>query len=126
MKFLANVKHPSGACTNIWLHGTDETTTTVDFLARHPHLTIVSMMEVPEWKEDIPTKTKARTEKQLRTHHKARITQVRNNIISLIEDENAVLTSGERVQLARLSCKITKLLTGWKANSLNIELKLED
>jgi len=126
MKFLTEVKHSSGAVTNIWLHGNDEKSTHAAFLAKHPQLTIMSMMEVNEWKNDIPTKTKARTEKQMRTHHKARITQVRNNIISLIEDENAVLTSGERVQLARISCKFTHLLSNWKTNSLNIELRLED
>ena len=126
MKFLTEVKHPSGACTNIWLYGNDEKSTADAFLTKHSKLTIVSMMEVPEWKDDVPTKTKARTEKQMRTHHKARITQVRNNIISLIEDENAILTSGERVQLARISCKFTHLLSNWKTNSLNIELKLED
>jgi len=94
MKFLTEVKHPSGTCTNIWLHGNDEKSTRDTFLSNHPKLTIISMMEVPEWKEDVPTKNKTRTEKQLRAHHKARITQVRNNIISLIEDENSVLTSG--------------------------------
>lgn len=126
MKFLTEVKHPSGACTNIWLHGNDEKSTKEAFLTKHQKLTIVSMMEVNEWQDDVPTKTKARTEKQMRAHHKARITQVRNNIISLIEDDNAVLTSGERVQLARISCKFTSLLSKWKTNSLNIELKLED
>jgi hypothetical protein len=126
MKFLSEVKHPSGTCTNIWLHGDSEKSTRDAFLSNHPKLTIISMMEMPEWKEDMPTKNKNRTEKQLRAHHKARITQVRNNIISLIEDENSVLTSGERVQLTRISCKFTSLLSKWKTNSLNIELRLED
>jgi len=121
MKFLAEVKHPSGVCTNIWLHGNDEKLTREAFLTRHPHLIIISMMEVPEWK-DVPTKCKARTNKQIRNHHKARITQVRNNLISLIEDEEAILTDGERVQLSRISCKITNLLSNWKFNSLDIEM----
>ncbi len=124
MKFICEVKHPGGSCTNIWLHGDDEKSAKASFLERHPKLEILTMMEVLEWQE--PTKCKSRTNKQVRAHHKARVTQVRNNLISLFEDESAILTEGERVQLARISCKITQLLSKWKTNSLNIELRLED
>lgn len=125
MRFLCEVRHPGGAHTNIWLSGESEQSSRNAFLYRHPHLSIISMVAIPEW-ENVKEKCKVRSNKQIRTHHKARITQVRNNLNSLLEDDSSVLTYGERVQIARISCKLTHLLSGWRANSINIELGLED
>lgn len=125
MKFLCEVKHPRGAYTTIWLSGESEQSTRDAFLSRHPHLSIISMMELHEW-ENVEEKCRARSDKQIRAHHKARITQVRNNLNSLLEDDSSILTSGERAQIARISSKLTYLLSGWKANSINIKLGLGD
>ena len=125
MKFLCEVKHPRGAHTTIWLCGESEESTRDAFLFHHPHLSITSMMELPEW-NDVEEKRKTRSDKQIRAHNKARLTQVRNNLNSLLESDSSILTSGERVQIARISCKLTRLLSGWGANSINIELWFED
>ena len=119
MKFICEVKHPSGVCTTIYLHGESEQEAIDTFTKRHPNLEILSSMILLEW-EDLP-KCKARTGKQIRTHHKARITQVRNNLQSLVEDEKSVLTDEERVQLSRAICKVQHILGKWHVRDMDLQ-----
>ena len=121
MKFLAEVKHPSGVCTQVKLSGESELEVVNSFCERHPNLEILSIYQLPEFEP--PCKCKARTAKQIRSHHKARIVQVRNNLQSLVEDDKAILTDEERVQLSRAICKVQHILSKWHAR--DIDLKVE-
>ena len=124
MKFIAEVKHYSGVVSTIYLHGDSEVAAQENFLERYSKMEILSITAMPQFEE--PTKCKARTKKQIRNHHKARIIQVRNNLMSLTEDDKAILSDGERVQLARITCKINHLLAKWNLTNININLGLED
>lgn len=118
MKFLAEIKHPSGVCTTIKLTGDSETAAIDAFYSRHQHLDILSIHQLPEW--ETPVKCNARTNKQIRAHHKARVTQVRNNLQSLAEDEKSVLTNEERVQLSRVICKVQRILSKWHIRNMDM------
>lgn len=69
----------------------------LSWLADHPTTQVDSVEEA-----DTPSvQTKVRTADQIRAHHKARVTQMRNNATALMEDENSILTPEERNQLAK-------------------------
>ena len=119
MKFICEAKHPSGVCTTLWLHGNSEREALDTFHTRRPNIEILTCMELLEW-EDLP-KCKARTGKQKRAHHKARITQVRNNLQALVEDENSILTNEERVELSRCICKVQNILSKWHIRNMDME-----
>ena len=72
MKYIAEVKHYSGVVSMIYLNGNSEVDAQEKFLERHPKLEIIAIVAMPQYEE--PAKCKARTNKQIRTHHKARIT----------------------------------------------------
>ena len=121
MKFLSEVQHLSGVCTQIRLSGEDELSARESFMSRHPTLKILSMMEIPE--ATSPEKCRCRTAKQKRAYQKARITQIRNNCQSIIEDETNHLTEGECLQLSRVACKLTHLLSRWTQGSVDLTME---
>lgn len=121
MKFICEIKHHSGVCSTIYLNGESEYKALRSFHLRHPKIEVLSILSLPEW-EDLP-KCKARTDKQKRAYHKARITQVRNNLQSLVEDEKAILTNEERVQLNRAICKVQLILSKWHVRDMDLKME---
>lgn len=94
---------------------------------KHPNTEIISIKEIVP-KEEIeltkPCKCKKEiTSRQWRNHHKARITQMRNNAISLIDDEDAVITDSERLQLSRIACQLDRILALWPTRQYELNLE---
>ena len=100
--------------------GEDPLSAMADFQERNPSCRVIDIQEV----SDSPKKP-SRSPAQYRANHKARITQVRNNISSLLEGEENILTMEERVQLSRITCKIGRVLALWSARSLDLKLNGE-
>lgn len=92
------------------------------WLSIHPD-TVVEKIE--EIKED-PGKSckckKGLTRRQWRNHHKARIIQMRNNALSLREDEEAILTDSERFQLSRIADQFDHILALWAGRSITLNI----
>lgn len=99
-----------------------------DWLSLHPDTVVEKIEEVKvESEEKIePTKPckckKEITSRQWRNHHKARITQMRNNTLSLMEDEDAILTDSERLQLSRIACQFDRILALWAGRSMDLNI----
>ena len=93
---------------------------------RHPNTEIISIKEIVPKEEIESTKLckckKEITKRQWRNHHKARITQMRNNAISLIDDEDAVITDSERLQLSRIACQLDRILALWPTRQYELNL----
>ena len=102
------------ACQSAVLH---------DWLSLHPDTVVEKIEEV---KEEFFPKTKKQSNdlspRQWRNHHKARITQMRNNALSLIEDEEAILTDSERLQLSRIACQFDRILALWARRSMDLNI----
>ena len=98
---------------NYWLH-------------KHPNTEIISIKEIVPKEESDSTKPckgkKEITSRQWRNHHKARITQMRNNALSLMEDEESVLTDSERLQLSRIACQFDRILALWAGRSMDLNI----
>ena len=88
---------------------------------KHPSTSVTSIKEVSS-DEPSEQQTPTRTPLQQRTHHKARITQMRNNAISLIEAEDSILTPEERVQLSRATCQLDRILALWATRTMDLKL----
>lgn len=94
-----------------------------NWLSLHPDTVVEKIEEV---KEEFFPKTKKQSNDlsphQWRNHHKARITQMRNNALSLIEDEDAILTDSERLQLSRIACQFDRILALWAGRSMDLNI----
>lgn len=95
-----------------------------DCLSLHPDTVVEKIEEVKEEPGKSCKCKKELTIRQWRNHHKARITQMRNNTLSLMEDEDAILTDSERLQLLRIARQLDHILTLWTTRQY--ELKLEN
>ena len=94
-----------------------------DWLSLHPDTVVEKIEEVKE--EFFPKMKKQSNDlspRQWRNHHKARITQMRNNALSLIEDEDAILTDSERLQLSRIACQFDRILALWAGRSMDLNI----
>ena len=94
-----------------------------DWLSLHPDTVVEKIEEVKE--EFFPKMKKQSNDlspHQWRNHHKARITQMRNNALSLMEDEEAVLTDSERLQLSRITCQFDRILALWAGRSMDLNI----
>ena len=94
-----------------------------DWLSLHPDTVVEKIEEVKE--EFFPKMKKQSNDlspHQWRNHHKARITQMRNNALSLMEDEEAILTDSERLQLSRIACQFDRILALWAGRSMDLNI----
>ena len=94
-----------------------------DWLSLHPDTVVEKIEEV---KEEFFPKTKKQSNDlsphQWRNHHKARITQMRNNALSLMEDEEAILTDSERFKLSMIVYQFDRILALWAERSMNLNI----
>ena len=97
-----------------------------EWYCKHPETKIISILEVESEEKIQPVKPckckKEITSHQWRNHHKARITQMRNNALSLMEDEEAILTDSERLQLSRIACQFDRILALWAGRSMDLNI----
>lgn len=101
-------------------YGKNQDDAMVRWMFQHPNVRIISI-ELIGPVENSQKQSKKRTSDQLRSHHKARITQMRNNAQSLMEDEDSILTIEERLQLSRITCQFDRILALWTERSLNLK-----
>ena len=94
-----------------------------DCLSLHPDTVVETIEEVKEEPGKSCKCKKGLTRRQWRNHHKARITQMRNNAISLIDDEDAVITDSERLQLSRIACQLDRILALWPTRQYELNLE---
>ena len=89
---------------------------------KHPNVKIESIKEIYEAILTDEKSSNGMTPRRWRNHHKARITQMRNNAISLIDDEDAVITDSERLQLSRIACQLDRILALWSTRQYELNL----
>ena len=93
-----------------------------DWLSLHPDTVAEKIEKVKEEPGKSCKCKKGLTRHQWRNHHKARITQMRNNALSLMEDEEAILTASERLQLSRIACQFDRILALWAGRSMDLNI----
>lgn len=118
-------KHNSAEGT-FFKYGNSSNTVINEWYCKHPETKVISIIEVASEEEIQSTKPckckKEITSRQWRNHHKARITQMRNNTLSLMEDEDAILTDSERLQLSRIACQFDRILALWAGRSMDLNI----
>ena len=118
-KIIVMNKHNNAKGT-FFKYGNSPKAVITDWCWQHPETEVINILEV-ESEEKIQPK-KEITSHQWRNHHKARITQMRNNALSLMEDEDAILTDSERLQLSRIACQFDRILALWAGRSMDLNI----
>lgn len=90
------------------------------FKTIHPTWEIISY-EVIMPTEQTPKKKNSRSPAVLRGTYKARMSQVRNNLQSMIEEENPLLTKEEIVQLSRITCKLNHVISLFHVRTMDLK-----
>ena len=79
------------------------------------------------WHKKIPVGTiphkKSHNGAKSRAYLKARITQMMRNAQSILEDEDALVTMEERLQLSRIICQQNRILALWAERSMQLKLE---
>lgn len=71
----------------------------------------------------IPPPKKSHSAIKSRAYLKARITQMLRNAQSILEDEEALITPEERLQLSRVICKQNRILALWPERTMQLKLE---
>lgn len=123
-KYKLEVSHIEWPASAVYYRTAESSEQAVlSWLTDHPTTQVDSVKEAVTIKEaDTPSiQTKVRTADQTRAHHKARVTQMRNNATALMENENSILTPEERNQLAKASTILNRMLTLWPIRSAELK-----
>ena len=71
----------------------------------------------------VPTSKKTPSMLKSRAYLKARITQTLRNAQSILEDEEALITLEERLQLSRVICQQNRILALWGERTMQLKLE---
>lgn len=78
------------------------------------------------WHKKVPVGTipkKSHSGAKSRAYLKARITQMLRNAQSILEDEEALITMEERLQLSRVICQENRILALWGERTMQLKLE---
>lgn len=87
------------------------------FNFRFPNCTIINYVLIDESKIK---STKFSPAKQ-RSHFKARLCQIRNNLQSMTDSESPYLTHEEIIQLQRISCKVDNVISKFGMRTMDLK-----
>ena len=93
------------------------------WLEDNPTTTVIECVETLSQSQEAPSTGKLRSDAKSRVYLKARITQMMRNAQSILEDEEALVTMEERLQLSRVICQQNRILALW--NERSMQLKVE-
>lgn len=71
----------------------------------------------------VPRAGKGQSKAKSRAYLKARITQMMRNAQSILEDEEALVTPEERLQLSRVICQQNRILALWSERSMQLKIE---
>jgi len=121
-KYKLTIEHKSKIASGDFIRsGNSQPAVIAEWLINHPNTRIIHIEEICECPQYHNT-SNGMTPRRWRNHHKARITQMRNNAQSLMTDEDAVLTIEERIQLSRIACQFDRILSLWTERSLELSI----
>jgi len=118
-RYLVTVKHSSGICKDVILHGTSLEDCSKNLLTHHPKIDILHISEHPE--DVAPSVNKHRSPFKIRNTYKARLTGIRNNLQSMLEDESGLLTQEELLQITRITCKLGNVISLFHTRTLDMK-----
>ena len=78
------------------------------------------------WHKKVPVETipkKSHSGVKSRAYLKARITQMMRNAQSILEDEEALITMEERLQLSRIICQENRILALWGERTMQLKIE---
>ena len=96
------------------------------WLKDNPSTTVIEWEEATERVTSPPEKETDRgphSPSCRRAYLKARVTQMMRNAQSILEDEDALVTLEERLQLSRVICQQNRILALWGERSMQLKLE---
>ena len=117
IKVVSTTKHATGTFTK---SAESAEQVILEWILKHPDTTIVECEQICTCNETTKP-SNGMTPRRWRNHHKARITQMRNNAQALMSDEDAFLTDAERLQLSRIACQFDRILSLWTARTIELQ-----
>lgn len=88
-----------------------------NFLKKYPYMAILDIF-IEE--ENISNSSSISPTKQ-RSHFKARLCQIRNNLQSMTDSESPYLTHEEVIQLQRISCKVDNVISKFGMRTMDLK-----
>jgi len=99
------------------LEAVDEEDLIMRFRFKYPQCSIVSFSLYKQ----VKIKPKGLSPIKQRSHFKARLCQIRNNLQSMTDSESPYLTHEEIIQLQRISCKVDNIISKFGMRTMDLK-----
>lgn len=93
------------------------------WLEDNPTTTVIECVETLSQSQEAHSTERPRSGAKSRAYLKARITQMMRNAQSILEDEEALITMEERLQLSRVICQENRILALWGERTMQLKLE---
>ena len=113
-------KGPASGTFFRYAHYSDEAI--AGWLEDNPSTKVIECIEMPTNSQEAPHE-KRRSGAKSRAYLKARITQMMRNAQSILEDEEALVTMEERLQLSRVICQQNRILALWGERTMQLKIE---
>ena len=114
-------KGPASGVFFRYAHSPEEASS--GWLGDNPTTTVIECVETLSQSQEAPSMEKPRSGAKSRAYLKARITQMMRNAQSILEDEEALVTMEERLQLSRVICQENRILALWGERTMQLKLE---
>ena len=118
---LAVRKGPASGVFFRYAHSPEEAIS--GWLEDNPTTTVIECVETLSQSQEASSTGKPRSGAKSRAYLKARITQMMRNAQSILEDEEALITMEERLQLSRVICQENRILALWGERTMQLKLE---
>lgn len=93
------------------------------WLEDNPSTKVIKCVEASASSQETSPTERPRSGAKSRAYLKARITQMMRNAQSILEDEEALVTMEERLQLSRVICQENRILALWGERTMQLKLE---
>ena len=114
-------KGPASGTFFRYAHYSDEAI--AGWLEDNPSTRVIECIEMPISSQEAPPMKRPRSGAKSRAYLKARITQMMRNAQSILEDEEALVTMEERLQLSRVICQQNRILALWGERTMQLKIE---
>lgn len=93
------------------------------WLEDNPSTMVIKCVEASASSQEASPTERPRSGAKSRAYLKARITQMMRNAQSILEDEEALITMEERLQLSRVICQENRILALWGERTMQLKIE---
>ena len=114
-------KGPASGTFSRYAHSPEEAI--AGWLEDNPSTMVIKCVEASASSQEASPTERPRSGAKSRAYLKARITQMMRNAQSILEDEEALVTMEERLQLSRVICQENRILALWGERTMQLKLE---